>query len=123
MSDEMRVPKVGDGMTVVIYTDAVACTVEKVSASGRTIWLREDKATLLNGPDSGEPDALTFTPGGFVGHTSGRQRYAYAPDPDGKVWKATWREKRGRYVIVGQPSRSPGLSVREGRSHHYDYNF
>ena len=39
-------PKVGDGATVCHYSDRTACTVIKVSPSGKTIHLREDVATL-----------------------------------------------------------------------------
>ena len=118
-----EIPKVGDGMTVVLWTDRYACTVESVSASGKTITLREDKATLLNGFNSDEPDALVSEPGGFAHVVSGTQRYSYAPDPEGRIWKATWREGPEKYKLVGSRNREAGSWVREGRSRYHDYGF
>jgi hypothetical protein len=54
---ENPTPKVGDGATILRHSDSHACTIVAVSKSGRTITLKRDKATLLNGPKSGEADA------------------------------------------------------------------
>ncbi len=108
---------VGDGATVVLYSDRHAYTVVAVSKSGKTITLQRDKATLLNSAGSGEPDALVFEPGGFAGHTSGVQRWAYEEDEDGKTIKASLR-KDGRWRV----SKS-GERVKPGRHEHYDFNF
>lgn len=118
--------RVGDGATFTLYTDAQACTVIKVSPSGKTITLRYDKQKLLNGPSSGEPDALTVHPGGFAGHVTGRQRWHTEPDLDGTVIKASLRTlPSGRQVWkqTGHPTRSPGCSVDHGRHPYYDYNY
>lgn len=113
-------PKVGDGATICFWSDRAACTITAVSASGKTITLREDKATLLNGFASGEADALEFHAGGFCGHTTGTQRYAYEADPNGLTHKATLR-KDGAWRLVGH--RRGGF-VRIGeRDHHHDFNF
>lgn len=56
-------------------TDTVAGTVTRVTKC--RIYVRRVEATLMNGSGSGEPDALHFEPGGFVGHTSGRQRWEF----------------------------------------------
>ena len=124
MSNPLNDAKVGDGATYTIYTDSHAGTI-----IGRTeaniIW-RRDKATLLNGYNSGEDDALEFTPGGFVGHTSGRQRYAYEPDPEGEVRIFSRRKMRnGDYVwkLKGARKGSPGNVLSAGRFENYDYNF
>lgn len=114
------VPVVGMGVTVCGWTDSKAYTIVAVSKSGRTITLVRDVATLLNGQNSGEPDALQFSPGGFFGHTSGVQRYSYAPgNPNtSQVSKATlrkngqWRESvTNNRVLIGE------------RTEHYDFNF
>jgi hypothetical protein len=119
----MNKPVVGEGATKHLYSDSHAYTVERVSPSGKTAWIRRDKATLLNGPDSGEPDALKVYPGGFAAHTTGVQRYRYEPDPDGKLVKVT-RRQNGRWKVSGWPTRSPGGVVTFGhRREHYDYNF
>ena len=77
--------------------------------------MRYDKATLLNGFKSNEPDKLTFTPGGFFGHTEGNQRYSYETDPTGQL-VGVRVTKRG--LMAGKHSR-----VIEGRHEYYDFNF
>jgi hypothetical protein len=125
---------IGDGATVHGYSDAHAYTV--VAVTRTTITLRRDKATLLNGPDSGEPDALKVTPGGFCCHTDGRQRYAYEADPNGhlvvarlrKAPRKCWEPKNdgsGEYHHVHRADfrTAGGARVTEGRGEHYDFNF
>jgi hypothetical protein len=130
--------KVGDGMTIHGYSDAHAYTVIAVTAC--TIKLQRDKATLLNGANSGEADALKFSPGGFVGHTSGTQRYAYERDTNGEIVTARLAKKPARiwtkdageeyapgqraYGYVEKPAfTARGQTVTEGRHEHYDFNF
>ena len=76
--------EVGDGVTISGWSDSDVYTVVSVSKSGNSAVVREDKSTLLNGVNSGEPDALKFYPGGFAGHTTGTQRWRHEPDPDGQ---------------------------------------
>jgi len=121
ITTENPTPKVGDGATILQYSDRHACTIVAVSKSGRTITLKRDKATLLNGPKSGEPDAMKFSVGGFFGHMSGTQRYSYEPDPTATEQKATLR-KDGHYHIVGAGIRS-GKVLIGVRREHYDHNF
>lgn len=120
-------PILGGAATYVVWTDHHACTVVGISPSGKTVLLRRDKAKLLNAVGSGEKDALEFSPGGFVGHTSGRQRYAYEADPNGEVIKVTARKLRDGSICwkaVGQRTNSPGGYAYFGvRCEHYDYNF
>lgn len=127
---ENGVPVVGEGATYTLATDSHACTVVRVDTRDGKPWrvlLRRDEATLLNGPDSGEPDALTFSPGGFVGHMSGTQRYSYKPDPTGDKYTVTRRVYKGgvvRWKLVGHKSRAAGLSAHfRCRLEHYDFNF
>lgn len=122
-------PEVGMGATINHYSDRDAATIIAVSKSGRIITVREDHAKLLNGVNSGEPDALEFSPGGFVGHTSGHQRYAYRTNEGGKVTQFSRRERtvRGRVVVswveVGR-KRGQGSTLTIGiRAHNYDFNF
>lgn len=104
---------VGDGATVCLWSDRHAYTV--TARTDKTLTLRRDKATLLNNVNSGEKDALQFSPGGFVGHTSGTQRYSYAPDEQGQIVKARLT-KRGWQTACKE-------RVCAGRSEHYDFNF
>lgn len=120
-------PKVGDAATFTVWTDREACTVIEVRRKGREIVLQRDKAKLLNGFDSGEPDALTFTPGGFCGYAEGHQRYAYASDPNGDKHVVSLRKRRdGTYCWkeIGQPTHKAGGFATFGeRSESYDFNF
>ena len=106
--------KIGDGATVCLHTDRHAHTVIRVTSA--TIIIQRDKATLLNGPSSGEPDALKMESGGFAGHTSGTQRYSYESDESGHVVTARWSEKKQMFLADGR-------TVIAGRHEHYDYNF
>lgn len=121
---ELDTAKVGDGATFTLYTDSNAATI--IARTATTITLQFDKAELLNGFDSGEEDALQFAPGGFVGHTSGRQRWAHERDPEGRIVKVSRRVLRNgavRWVQVGHGTRSPGCSATAGRHHFHDFNF
>ncbi len=124
---EEKYPVKGIPATVTIWTDSYACTVESISASGKTITLRRDKAILLNGCNSDEADKLEFSPGGFCGHVSGTQRYSYERDPNGEVFKATLRTRRNGsqlYKLVGTGTYSQGGYVTLGSRHeHRDFNF
>lgn len=127
---ENGVPVVGGGASYTPATDSHACTIERVDMRDGKPWrvtLRRDKAKLLNGAGSGEPDALTFTPGGFVGHTSGVQRWEYEPNLDGTRYVVTRRALKGgivRWKVVGVSAHSPGCSATFlGRHEHYDHNF
>lgn len=120
-------PVVGGAATFTLWTDAHACTVIKISPNGKTAWLRRDKAKLLNGFNSDAADKLQFAPGGFCGHTSGTQRYAYTADPNGEVIRVSARTLRDGSIVwkrAGSPTRSPGATAYFGARHeHYDYNF
>ena len=120
-------PEVGNAATFTTYTDSHACTIIEVRRNGRELVLREDKWSLLNGADSGAPDALEFSPGGFCGHTSGEQRYRYEPNPNGRTYRVTRRVRRDGSITwkrVGHPTKSPGCVARLGvRERHYDFNF
>jgi len=113
---------VGMGATLCGWSDSTPLTVIAFAASGKKIVCQEDKATLLNGPQSGEPDALQVYPGGFCAHVEGTQRYAYERNPEGRTYTATLR-KNGKWVLVGESAKG-GTRIHVGqRRKHYDYNF
>ena len=114
------VPVVGMGATEYGYSDTYAHTVIAVSKSGKRCTVQRDKATLLNGAMSGEPDALQFYPGGYVGHTSGRQRWEIERDPEGKTMVLSLR-KDGKWRELGYTSGSHFVLGK--RVEHYDFNF
>lgn len=130
--------QIGKGVTVCGYSDREAFTVIKRTA--KTITIQRDKATLLNGYKSGEPDALKFYPGGFHGHTEGVQRYHYERDENGEILVARLRKQPRRVSLtVGEYTRDEtgnlityklvpdfkvgSKTVIAGRSEHYDFNF
>jgi hypothetical protein len=106
---------VGDGVRVSIGSDCHAYTVSHITLGGKRIKIKRSSATLLNGPSSGQPDAIKFASGGFAGHCSDIQRWKIEPDPDGYEMKAylntrgVWRCRLG--------------NVLAGAAEHYDYNF
>lgn len=113
--------RVGGGATIVGFSYRRAATI--IEAHDLLVIVREDKAELLNGIDSGQPDALQLAPGGFIGHVSGTQRWKLEPDPNGAVHSYSWRPKDGVFIKVGQRTRG-GERLWVGiRSHFYDFNF
>ena len=111
--------EIGGGATYCGYSDREPYTIIAIEQNGRKVTLQADKAKLLNGFDSGEPDALQFSPGGFCGHVSGTQRYEFTSDPDGRTIVATLR-KDGSFRLRG--TKDVKVDMR-GRRKHYDYNF
>jgi hypothetical protein len=114
--------QINDPVTYVIYTDADAGWVSKVSPNGKTIEVELGVQTLLNGPNSGEPDALKVFPGGFCGHVEGVQRWKVERAEKPNTLKFTLR-KNGQWKIVGHGTKSPGCVLIKGHNPHYDYNF
>lgn len=115
MSNAKHDFKVGDGVSWNGHSDSYAGTVVRVSAT--RVCVVEDEAVLLNGFDSGEPDALVATPGGFCAHVEGRQRYEYKPGSGSRI-TFTLR-KDGRMMRA----ESTYCFLTPGRSKHHDYNF
>lgn len=115
--------KVGDKATHTLHTDRRAGYIVSVSPNGKTVWFAEAQAKLLNGANSGEPDALEFTPGGYVGHTSGTQRWEVAEVPmDGYLGKFTLRSNN-RWKVSGGGTYTPGNTLNAGHSPYYDFNY
>lgn len=118
--------KVGDLATRHGWSDSHAGRIVEVRKNGREVLFQEDKAELLNSSGSGEPDALKFSPGGFVGHTSGTQRWKCEVNTDGATYRFSRRlTKAGavRWKLVGQSTRAPGGTLSPGQHHYYDFNF
>ena len=102
--------KVGDGITISLYSDAHAYTIIKRTA--KTITIQRDKATLKEG---WKPEIIT---GGFAGHcvNNNEQEYDYERNEKGETKVLHWSEKQGNWISkVGH--------VRLGRHEFYDYNF
>ena len=103
--------KVGDGVTINLWSDRYAATV--ISTTKKTVTVRRDLATL-------DPDFRPeFIQGGFGGHCTNqdKQMYHYQPDKNGTKYTFHWSQKYQRY---GQPGN---LTLSKGRHEYYDYNF
>lgn len=102
--------KVGDGITIILYSDAHAYTIIKRTAT--TITIQRDKATLKEGF---KPEII---PMGFAGRCMNNyeQDYDYERDEDGSTKVLHWSEKYGNWITKGG-------SVSLGRHEFYDYNF
>jgi len=112
--DERLTPanvKVGDGATVLLWSDYHAGTIVKVTKA--TITIRRDKATL---DPNFKPE---FIPGGFAAHCTNQneQRWSYEPNENGHLTTLHWSKKYNRYGTPGNPS------AIKGRHEFYDYNF
>ena len=107
--------EVGDGATLLHYTDRTPVTVVAVRKNGKQLVIRECRATL---DPTWERD---FRPGGFFGHTANNaeQRWIIDPTPVGSEQLANWSAKQGRYRVGG----TNGTPLRAGRTMFHDYNF
>lgn len=106
--------KVGDGATIVYWSDRHAGTVIKKTKCSITI--QRDKATL---DPNFKPEFIT---GGFAAHCTNQdeQTYTYEKDENGSTYTFRWSKKRNRYQQGGSD-----YSIRaiKGRHEFYDYNF
>lgn len=103
--------KVGDGVSICLYSDREAATIIKVTKA--TVTVQRDKA-ILN-PDF-KPEWII---GGFAGHCTNQedQDYTYERDPNGTISVFYWSQKFNRYGTPGNPR------LIKGRHEFYDYNF
>jgi len=125
-TDQMKTPQIGQGATFHLGSDSYACTIIDVRRNGKEVVIQRDKATLLNGFTSGEPDALVSHPGGLAHHVTGVQRYSYEHDPNGRIWHVSRRVLNDQVIWkeVGYPTKSPSaIATFNGRHEYYDYNF
>ena len=102
--------EVGDGATLCLWSDREAYTI--IKRTPQSLTLRRCKATLK--PDF-KPD---FVPGGFCGTVINQyeQDYDYEEDENGRIIKAYWSKKLGRF-------RNGSCTVIPGRREYFDFNF
>ena len=120
--DNMRL-NVGDEVTFRLYTDCTTGIVIAVTESGQTATVQYCKQVLLNGPDSGEHDALVCTPSGFCAHVEGVQRWEITDDPDGDIDRFSYRPAINAWKQSGWHTHSAGALLFKGHFPYYDYNF
>ena len=123
-ADAISALKVGDGLSVSLWTDVDAFSIIKRTAT--TITLQEDTATLADG---WTPE---FTAGGFSGHCTNQdeQTYDYERNPNGAIIKISlrhWRDENGnerrKWKRVHVRTFERGGDVYIGRQKFHDYNF
>jgi hypothetical protein len=104
--------KVGDGVTMHLYSDAHAGTVIKKTKTSVTV--QRDVATI---DPNFKPE---ITPGGFAGHCTnqGDQKYTYEQNPNGQTVTFRWSKKYNRFMNNQQVR-----TISKGRREFYDYNF
>lgn len=115
---------IGDGVSWAHGSDTLSGTVSRITSGA--IFVREDSAQLLNGVESGAADALQFSPGGFVGHTSGSQRYAFTPGDGPEIKFTARRALDGAFKESGTSARGSmrGWGILfHGRVKFHDWNF
>jgi hypothetical protein len=94
-----RTPQVGDGATLLSWTDRHPATVVWVSPSGKTIHVQEDDAVRSDDNGMSEVQSYTFTPN---------------PNAAKKVARLTpkgWKILKGSRVLIGH------------REKYHDYSF
>ena len=103
--------KVGDGVTVKLWTDCHAYTV--IARTAKTLTLQRDKVTR---DPNWKPE---WAIGGFsaVCLNNESQSWLYEPDPNGEIVKAYWHERMKSFYV------DKSLRVSKGRFEFYDYNF
>lgn len=93
--------RVGDGVTVNLYSDSHAGTI--IRRTRCSLWIQRDAAFRID--KNGMSDC---------------QDYRYERDPNGTVYQARWSEKWGCFIYGGHKDGKP-ISV--GRHEYYDYSF
>ena len=105
---------VGMGVTVLGWSDADPYEIVKISPSGKTLTIREMKATR-------NPEwKMEWVQGGFAGHLKNQdeQEWIIESDPDGFEIRANWSNKFNRFQ-----SKLGKLGKDHGARKHYDFNF
>lgn len=107
----VRPVKPGDYLNHHGYSDVHPYKVVRVTASGKTAYVREVEATLN---PTWKPDII---PGGFAGHCQNNYSQLWVfgaetgPEIAVRLGKNGWKSKQGRHVASAAPRR------------HHDYNF
>lgn len=110
IKERRREIEVGDGCTLVLWTDKKAHTV--IRKTKKMIVMQRDKA--IKSPNF-KPE---WVEGGFsaICTNQNEQEYTYEKDPNGSTIRAFWSEVNGCYM-------HDGCKVINGRHEFYDYNF
>lgn len=103
---EQPVPSIGDGATMLRWTDRHAATVIAVSGDGQTVTVQRDAATRTD--DNGMSESQT---------------YRYEPDPRGET-VVYIRRPNGRYVQRDVSDKDHRAALVVGvRAEYRDFSF
>ena len=89
-NNKPQTPKVGDGATILCYTDRRPATVVYVSANGKTIHLQEDNAKRVDSNGMSECQDYEFTAD------------PTAPVQVARLTKKGYKIVKGSNVLVGE---------------------
>lgn len=108
--EERRNVRIGEGVTVCLYSDRHAYTI--IRRTRNKLFIQRDTATLKK--DS-KPEMVK---GGFTGFVANNDslKYDYAQNPENPVDVAYWSEKRGCFTLNDCP-------IVNGKSEYFDYSF
>lgn len=98
-------PTVGQGGTILGWSDRSPCTVVEVSPSGKTVVVQDDSYTRTDSNGMSESQDYTFT-----------------PNPNGGKTTYTLR-KNGRWVVKGQGMNAGNHLSLGKRDRYYDFSF
>lgn len=93
--------RVGDGVTVNLYSDSCAGTI--IRRTKCSLWIQRDSAFRTD--KNGMSDC---------------QEYRYERNPKGTIYHARWSEKWGCFIFGGHRDGKP-ISI--GRHEYFDYSF
>ena len=100
-SSKQPEPRLGDGATILMYTDRKAGTIIEISKSGRVITVQRDHAIRTD--KNGMSDS---------------QNYRYERDPEGSLYKFSLRKDGSWKEVKG----TSGLWIG-GRNEYHDFSF
>jgi len=101
-----KTPEVGDGATVLHYTDRTAATVVFVSKDGKTVMIQTDKATRVD--SNGMSECQEYT---FESNMSLEGASTYTLRSNGAWVRKGSGYKNGQRILIGH------------RSKYHDYSF
>lgn len=96
-----KVPEIGMGATIILWTDRNPATIIAVHPNGRKCTIQEDKATRTD--TNGLSDA---------------QSWSFDPDPNGRIYEVSLR-KDGRWKIINGQT----VVLIGSRDKYYDPSF
>lgn len=99
MNTRSKAPEVGDGVTILHWSDRTAATIVWVSPTGKTVRLQEDNAKRTDTNGMSESQTYEFT------------RNTEATIQTARLTSKGWKITKGSRILIGH------------RSAYHDYSF